>query len=169
MERPSPARTEPLTEQEAARLDKAAAEQLARGSGFGCMTALAVYFVGAAVVTGMVEEGLLDPISVTLWIAGLVVSAFAYGLMRSGRQERARFARDRAERRKSVIEGRLDEKRERHDEYNADYSFVVDGTRVVVDLTTYTRFDEGDRVRVHRTTHAGCVVRVERVVPPLAP
>jgi len=74
--------------------------------------------------------------------------------------------RDLRDQTKRIVEGAIEKKWEQHGKYRAWYSFAVLDKEYVVDITWYTRFDVGDRVRLAVSSSANAVLAVEAAEEP---
>ncbi len=69
---------------------------------------------------------------------------------------------DLTAKKKELIKGAIDDKVETHGEYGHYYHFSINNQALMVDVTSYTRFDKGDIVQVHIARNSRRVVKVEK-------
>lgn len=116
---------------------------------------MAGFFAVVAPVTFPLELGLC---AVLFAVFGALV---LYYLERTAKAWQAEIKADLSAGRKAVVHGPLEEKWDRYFENQATYNVKVRGETFVVDLTTFTRFDVGDPVRVFVAPRTRTLLRVE--------
>lgn len=131
-------------------------------------SALPAFFVGLIGVGAVIAPFAVGEMvaAVLFWSAAAGCFWFAWiGFKLDARHSRmvSNLELDMKSGRKENVEGSIQNKREARGRYSVGYYFRVLDGEYAVDLTTYTRFDAGDRVRLSLSKKARMIVGVRRV------
>jgi hypothetical protein len=141
-------------------LDKAAEEAS------GCAPLVSVLCIFGAILAIVLSLGG----DASSWVSGIFLAVIlvpcgVVGLVASSRQDKDyHHKKEELKQRKiEIVYGEILEKKENHGKYSASYAFVVGDETFDVDITAFTRYDEGDIVRLHVGPTSRTVLKIEKI------
>ncbi|MBW2699529.1 MAG: hypothetical protein JRF33_01810 [Deltaproteobacteria bacterium] len=155
---------DPMTPEEVGRLQQMLDEHSRSGELFITFACFFVVMTGVGFLLAPLSMGELVT-AILFWPSAAGMFWMAWLGFRSVEESSAKehdLKDDLTHKLKDVVEGPIQKKREAHAKHGAYYHFTVHDEEHEVDLTSYTRFDVGNHIRLSVSKKARAIVGVEQ-------